>query len=80
MSPPLFSFCSISSVSASVMSFSSADFIMSSTGTDFPTFVSSSCMISFIVTSLFLVLAGTSLSLSTSNVPVFSSNATCLRQ
>ena len=81
MSPALFSFCSISSASASVISFSIADLIMSSAGIVFPTFVSSSCIISFIMTSLFLVLAGVSVAiLSMSNMPVFSSSATCLRQ
>ena len=80
MSPARFSFCIISSASASVMSLSAADFIMSSAGIVLPTFISSSCIISFIMMSLFLVLAGVSDSLSTSNWPVFSSNATCLRQ
>jgi len=81
MSPALFSFCIISSDSASFMSFSAADFMMSSMGIVLPTFASSSCISSLIMISLFLVLAGVSVAiLSMSNVPVFSSSATCLKQ
>ena len=80
-SPDLLSFCSISSASASGMSFSVAAFMMSSVGIVFPILLSRSCIISFIVIILFLLLAGMSVAiLSTSNVPVFSSNATCLKQ
>lgn len=81
MSPARFNFCRISSTSASVMSFSDAALMMSSTGITFPVLTSSSPMSSFIIIILFLLLAGMSVAiLSTSNVPVFSSNATSLRQ
>lgn len=54
---------------------------MSSSGIVLPTFDSKSLIISLSVIILFLVLAGVSVAiLSMSNVPVFSSNATCLRQ
>lgn len=54
---------------------------MSSSGIVFPTFASRSFMISLSVSILFRVLAGVSVAiLSMSNVPVFSSKATCLRQ
>lgn len=81
MSPALFSFCIISSASVSLMSFSAAAFTRSSIGIVFPTFPSSSWISSLTMISLFLLLAGMSVAiLSMSNVPVFSSNATCLRQ
>lgn len=58
-----------------------AVFSMSSIGIVFPSLFSSSIIISFIITSLLLWLAGVSVAiLSMSIVPVFSSNATCLRQ
>ncbi len=81
MSPARFSFCNISSISASVMSFSIAALIMSSAGIILPSFASSSWISSFTIMILFLLLAGISVAiLSTSKVPVFSSKATSLRQ
>lgn len=81
MSPAFLSFCMISSTSLSPMPFSLAAFITSSSGTVFPSLFSSSTIISFIVTILLRCAAGISVAiLSMSMVPVFSSNATCLRQ
>lgn len=81
MSPARFNFCSISSTSDSVMSFSDDALMISSTGMTLPSLASNSPMSSFITIILFRLLAGMSVAiLSTSNVPVFSSKATSLRQ